>query len=111
MKNKPSEEENKLFEDLTSGEAGNLFLMAVEVNGVETTCIFTFEDIPDEERIIFAPVAILVNEEMARQIKLPEKFDELTLPKFDIPDEGEDDNPDENDPDDPFNNITPLNLN
>jgi hypothetical protein len=43
MKDRPSKEENKLFVDLTSGLAGNLILMPIELDGKETTCIFAYE--------------------------------------------------------------------
>lgn len=107
MKNKPTKEENKLFEELTGGEAGNLFLMAVEVNGVETTCIFAWEDVPGEEKVLFAPIAILVNDGMVGQIKMPEKFEELTLPRFD---DSDDEDEDQEDNDSLFG-LPPLNPN
>lgn len=92
MKKKPTKEENELFEDLTSGQVDNIFLMAIEVNGVETTCIMAYEEVPGEEgKIVFSPVAIIVNDEIAKNIKLPEGIDELKLPDLDNTDEDEDD--------------------
>jgi hypothetical protein len=92
MRKKPTLEENRLFEGLTDGSAANLFLLAIELNGVETTAICAYEDIPGEEKIMFAPVAILVTEDIAKQIKLPEGIDELTLGDLDKedPDDEED---------------------
>jgi hypothetical protein len=104
MRDKPTEEELKIFEELTSGEVGNLLLMAVEYEGKETSCIFAYELDPDRKPIL-TPIVLLVTEEIANGIKLPEGFSEITLPHFFNNDE------DDNDPDDPLNNLPDINLN
>lgn len=91
MRKKPSAEENRLFIELTSGNVNNLFLMSVELNGVQTSCIFAYEEIPnDKEKAMFFPVALLMNDEIAKNMKLPEGIDELTLPDFDEDEEDDD---------------------
>jgi hypothetical protein len=93
MKDRPSKEENKLFVDLTSGLAGNLILMPIELDGKETTCIFAYEEIPNDTNLALVPIAILVTDDIARMIKTPEGIDELTINDLDN-DSEEDDEPD-----------------
>lgn len=81
---KPSEEEYKLFLELASGKAENLCLIKVEINGIKTACICCFEPVEGTDQAMFAPVAILVNDEIAKEIKLPDGMDEFKLPDTDL---------------------------
>ena len=94
MKKSNSDAENEVFAYLTSGMIPNLIMVPVEINGKDTNCIFTYEQAEGTEFLVFTPIAILCNEDIAPMMKVPEQLGKITISDLNREDEEDEDNDD-----------------
>ena len=64
-----TDDEKKLFRDLTSGRFSNFVLLATKIDGIETAVIAAMDG--REPHITTRPLAVLVNKDILQKLEHP----------------------------------------